>query len=294
MTEGAGKTGILLVDKPVGPTSHDVVDIARRALGIRKVGHTGTLDPFASGLLVVCYGKATRIAEFLVGLDKAYEAVAELGVSTDTLDHLGEVTAEDDEWLSVDSDAVRRALGRLRGKRLQLPPSYSAIKVGGTPAHRRVRRGEEVALEPRPVRIDSLELDWYRPPELGVTVVCSSGTYVRSLAREMGEELGTGCHLKALRRTRVGPLSVESAATLDELRSRQVPATAQVGWRAALAHLPEFQVSRADARRLAMGQAVEHRGPDAGMGAVYHEDDLVAMAEVSHGRIQPRKVLVGG
>lgn len=294
MTHEPGRSGILLVDKPVGPTSHDVVAVARRALGIRKVGHTGTLDPFASGLLVLCYGRATRVAEFLVGLDKAYEAVARLGVATDSFDHLGEVVSEDDAWVGVEVESVEQALDRLGGSQLQVPPSYSAIKVGGTPAHRRVRRGEEVTLEARPVRIDVLELDWLRPPELGLTVVCSSGTYVRSLARDLGEHLGTGCHLTALRRTRVGALQVESAASLDDLRSGHVPQSARVGWRTALAHIPEFDVSGDQARRLAMGQTVEHTGPDADVGAIYHENDLVAMAEVAGGRIKPRKVLVGG
>ena len=294
MTDRPVRGGILLVDKPVGPTSHDVVAIARRALGIRKVGHTGTLDPFASGLLVLCYGRATRVAEFLVGLDKEYEAVAKLGVSTDTGDRLGQVTAEDAAWKGADVEALRDVLRGLEGDRLQVPPSYSAIKVGGTPAHRRVRRGEEVTLAPRPVRIDVLELTRYRPPELDFTVSCSSGTYVRSLAEEIGAGLGTGCHLTALRRTRVGGLRVDAAVGLEDLRSGQVPPEAHVGWRTALAHVPAFEVSDDQARRLAMGQAVEHRGPDARLGAVFHEDDLVAMAEVSEGRIQPRKVLVGG
>ena len=294
MTQGAGGAGILLVDKPVGPTSHDVVAIARRALGTRKVGHTGTLDPFASGLLVLCYGKATRIAEFLVGLDKSYEAEARLGADTDTGDRLGQTTSEDEAWKDVDSSAIEAVMESLLGSRLQVPPAYSAIKVGGTPAHRRVRRGEAVELPPRPVRIDTLRLTWYRPPDLGLDVTCSSGTYIRSLARELGEGLGTGCHLTALRRTRVGALTVESAASLDEVRDDRIPEEARVGWREALAHIPALGVSEDQARRLAMGQAVEWDGPEADVGAVYQGSDLIAMAEIGGGMIRPRKVLAGG
>ncbi len=293
MTGSRPDAGILLVDKPVGPTSHDVVDVARRAFGIRRVGHTGTLDPFASGLLVLCIGKATRVAEFLVGLDKRYEAEARFGRSTDTGDHLGTESGRDEHWKEISAPRVREVLESLRGSRLQTPPAYSAIKVGGTPAHRRTRRGETVHLAPRQVRIDELDLVWYRPPDLGLRVGCSSGTYVRSIARELGEGLGTGCHLTGLRRTHVGPLCVDHAVSIEALRECSIPEDSWVDWGAALGHLPAFFVDREQASRLAMGQAVGHDVPDAQVGAVFLDGDLIGLAEAVGGRLKPRKVLGG-
>ena len=286
--------GLLLVDKPVGPTSHDVVDAARRGLSTRRVGHTGTLDPFASGLLLLCVGRATRIAEYLVGLDKQYEARALLGVETDSYDSEGRVLAEDEQWRARTEDDVREALGRLTGQRMQKPPAYSAVKVGGVPAHRRVRRGEEVDLPPRPVHVHRIELTSFSPPALALSVSCSSGTYVRSLAHELGELLGTGCHLTALRRTAVGTLDVEDGVGLEALKEGAIPDRAWVSPARALSHLPALSVDADEARRLAMGQSVGHGGPDLEVAAVFEEEELVAIGMVEEEILKPRKVLARG
>ncbi|MDT8340191.1 MAG: tRNA pseudouridine(55) synthase TruB [Longimicrobiales bacterium] len=288
--------GVLLVDKPVGPTSHDVVVRARRALGERRIGHTGTLDPFASGLLVLCVGPATRLSPYLTGLDKEYMARARLGVSTDTLDREGEVTATDEGWRSLDRRAVEEALVGLRGTIRQQPPRYSAKKVGGTAAHRRARRGETVELEPVTVTVHALELTEVALPEVAFRVVCSSGTYIRALARDLGTALGVGAHLRELRRTAVGGFRVEEAVAGDF--SDPVPDAA---WRTplqALAHLPEVALDDAAARRLTWGQAIplpERLADPGGVGevrvAVRHGDRLLAVGRVRDGVLRPERVL---
>ena len=193
--------GMLLVDKPAGITSHDVVAVARRSLGVRKAGHAGTLDPFATGLLVLGIGRATRLLEYLVGLDKEYEAVARLGTATDSQDPEGVVVAEDDRWRELGADRIGMVAAGMVGSLRQSPPVYSAVKVGGVPAHRRVRRGERVELPSREVIVYAFEVLGVDLPEVRFRVECSSGTYVRSLGVELGERLGTACHLTALRRT---------------------------------------------------------------------------------------------
>lgn len=248
--------GVLLVDKPAGPTSHDVVAVAKRAFGGVKAGHAGTLDPFATGLLVLGTGRATRLLEYLVGLDKEYEAVARLGAATDTHDHLGEVVSEDDRWRQVDQEQVQAAARELTGELSQRPPSYSAVKVRGVPAHRRVRRGEDVHLAPRTVTVRSFDVLAAEPPELRFRVACTSGTYVRSLAAALGDRLGTGCHLTALRRTRVGAMRVEAAASLDSVKAGRPPPEAWIAPADALAHLPRVEVAPEAAAKLAGGQAV--------------------------------------
>ncbi len=287
-----GQGGVLAVDKPAGPTSHDVVARARKALGERRVGHTGTLDPFATGLLMLCVGKATRLAEYLTGLDKTYEAVARLGAATDTLDPEGEVVAESDGWKDLTPASVEAALGALRGDLDQIPPAYSAKKIAGEAAHRRVRRGEEVALEPRRVTVHELELTRLELPEVAFRVRCSSGTYVRALARDLGEALGVGAHLTALRRTAVGPFGVGGAVSLEDLEAGRVPERA---WRTpleALARFPRREVDADVATRLAHGMVLPAPDEDdSGLLAVAHGDLLVAVAEVVEGRFRPRKVL---
>lgn len=202
---------ILPVDKPEGPTSHDMVARARKLLQTRRVGHTGTLDPFASGLLLLCVGPATRLSQFLSGRDKEYRATARLGLTTDSGDRDGRVVAESPGWEGLDAARVEAALAPFRGDIEQVPPALSAKKVGGERAHRRVRRGETVELKPVPVRIHELELEEVSLPLVRFRVRCSSGTYIRALARDVGEALGVGAHLTALRRTAVGPHRVEDA-----------------------------------------------------------------------------------
>jgi tRNA pseudouridine55 synthase len=209
-------SGILSVDKPSGMTSHDVVDCVRRWAGQRRVGHAGTLDPLATGLLLICLGAATRMAEYLVAGGKRYRAGIVLGISTDTYDSEGQVVQEGGrtDWAMHEIDS---ALALFRGQIEQIPPMYSAIKQGGQPLYRRARRGEVVERATRAVEIDELTvLDW-TPPLLIVEVACSPGTYIRSLAHDLGQDLGCGAHLASLVRLSSGRFSLEDAVSLSRL-----------------------------------------------------------------------------
>ncbi len=283
---------LLAVDKPEGPTSHDMVGAARRALGVRRVGHTGTLDPFASGLLLLCVGRATRLAEYFAELAKTYEAVAHLGVRTDTLDRDGAVLEESDGWRDLNQDEVQDALGRFRGEIEQVPPAFSAKKIDGERAYDLARRGEAVALEPCAVRIDALELTSWEPPLLGFRVTCSTGTYVRALARDIGEALGLGAHLTSLRRTSIGAWDVADGLAPEELGDPEKVADRAVPPLAALSHLPTVEVDDSVAERLALGQAVrlEEDLSEAVPLAVAHGGTLLAIGEAADGVLRPRKV----
>jgi len=282
---------VLPVDKPEGPTSHDVVGAVRRALGRRRVGHTGTLDPFASGLLLVCVGRATRLAEYLSGLDKVYEAVVRLGEATDTLDRDGQVIEVRDGWKDMDPGRIETALGRLRGRQEQVPPVYSAKKVAGEPAHRRVRRGENVELAPSTVTVHVLELTSLELPVIGLRVACSSGTYVRALARDIGDLLGVGAHLLGLRRTAIGGFGVAGALGVPDLENEEAVARAAVEPLRALRHLPTFAVDAAEAALLTHGQPIRLDDDlPGGLVAVAHEGSLLAVGQSSSGLLRPRKV----
>lgn len=215
---GTGLSGVLLIDKPQGPTSHDVVAALRSATGERRIGHAGTLDPMATGLLIVLIGAATRLEQYLVGHDKRYEARIVFGSETDTLDAEGEVT----ETAPVPDSVLQAADARLvlasfLGAQDQMPPAYSAIKRDGVAAHRVARAGGEPVLEPRPIAVAEAELSGIDPgvPAWDVRFAVSKGTYIRSLARDIGRAAGTRAHLGALRRTRVGRASVTAALTLE-------------------------------------------------------------------------------
>ncbi|HEX6130578.1 MAG TPA: tRNA pseudouridine(55) synthase TruB, partial [Actinomycetota bacterium] len=204
-----GPDGLLLVDKPRGVTSHDAVDAVRRALGTRKVGHAGTLDPMASGLLAIGVGRATRLLRFLGDLPKTYEGTIRLGVETDTLDADGRVVRESP--VSADADAVAAAMRALVGRSMQRPPAYSAVKVGGTKLYEAARAGRRLDAPERPIRVDRFDLLALDGRDARFRVVCSGGTYVRVLAADVGRALGAGAHLVALRRTAIGSLRVEDA-----------------------------------------------------------------------------------
>lgn len=212
--------GVLVVNKPAGWTSHDVVARARVLLGVAKVGHTGTLDPAATGVLVLCLGKATRIAEYLVHADKEYRAVLRLGVATDTQDATGMVIAEAGGALP-DRAAIEAVMGRFVGQHRQVPPMYSAVKIQGVPLYKSARAGRTVDRPARDFTVRSLQILSMvpTPPTLDVTfdVVCSKGTYVRTLCADIGEALGVGGHLAGLERRRVGRFGIEDALTLDDL-----------------------------------------------------------------------------
>lgn len=252
-------SGLLLVDKPGGITSHDVVARARRALGTRKIGHAGTLDPMATGLLVLGVEGATRLLTFAVGLDKTYEATIRLGVATATDDADGEVVSTTDAS-SLGSIAVADGIAALTGRISQVPSTYSAIKVDGRRAYDLARSGEDVQLKAREVTVSRFEVRAERRPsrgsetegwvDLDVVVDCSSGTYIRSLARDLGAALGVGGHLTALRRTRIGPFSVEDAVEVDSIAEATLlePAVA------AASVLGRFDVTADEARDLRHGK----------------------------------------
>lgn len=283
---------MLPVDKPDGPTSHDVVAAVRKALDTRRVGHTGTLDPFASGLLLVCIGPATRLAEYLADLPKTYTGTMRLGETTDTDDRTGRTLATSDTWRKLDAAAVNAALGGQRGRIMQRPPLYSAKRVRGERMYRRARRGERDGPEPVPVvihRIRTLSLDL---PDVDFEVECSRGTYVRAIARDVGEALGTGAHLVALRRTRIGGHDVARAVPLDRIDEPTAVRNARMRPLGALAHLPAVEVDDAAANRLAHGATVARPegSPADGRVAVAYRGELLAVAEAGADRLQPRKV----
>ncbi|MFP3983524.1 MAG: tRNA pseudouridine(55) synthase TruB [Desulfurivibrionaceae bacterium] len=212
-------SGILLIDKPVGPTSFTMVQLVRRGLGLKKVGHAGTLDPFASGLLVICVGRPAtrRISEFMEG-DKVYEATLQLGVETDTQDHTGNIVAES-PISAVDREQVEQILGLFKGRQLQTPPAYSALKHKGKPLYYYARKGEDIVKDPREVLIKSIELVSLDKDLLRIKVVCSKGTYIRTLARDIGASLGCGAHLAELRRLKSGYFSVNESLSGSKLRA---------------------------------------------------------------------------
>jgi len=285
-------SGLVVVDKPGGLTSHDVVGRLRRLLGTRKIGHAGTLDPMATGVLVLGVERATRLLGHLALDTKAYTATIRLGVATSTDDAEGEVTATADAG-AVDEAGVRAGMVALTGAIEQRPSSVSAIKVDGKRAYRRVREGEWVELPARPVTVGVFELDAVRRgdacTDLDVRVECSSGTYVRALARDLGAGLGVGGHLTALRRTRVGPFTLDGARTLDELAERpELTHSLEAAVAAA------FRVRSADQEE---ATALSHGRPldAAGIPGVYAVTDpagraLALVSEVD-GRAKPVLVL---
>jgi tRNA pseudouridine55 synthase len=250
--------GILNLDKPRGPTSHDVVARVRRLTGVRRVGHAGTLDPLATGVLLVCIGKATRVSEYLGAGQKVYRARVRLGITTDTYDAEGQVVASAD-LAQVSRAEVERALARFRGTIEQVPPMYSALKHEGQPLHRLARQGIEVERAPRRVEITRLELTRWEPPECTLEVTCSPGTYVRALAHDVGQALGCGAHLAGLVRLASGRFRLEDGVTLDAFTQ-----AAEEGRWAALLHpidaalvqFPALHLDADAARRLCSGQAV--------------------------------------
>jgi tRNA pseudouridine55 synthase len=283
-------SGILLLDKPVGPTSHDAVARVRRAAGLRRVGHAGTLDPLADGLLVLGLGPAARFLEYLVGLDKTYETTVRLGQATTTYDAEGDVTAE--HPVSVSAAQLTAALDAFRGPIRQRVPSHSAVKRDGRPLYESARRGEMIDLPQRDVVIHALDLLAFDPPLVTLRVACSSGTYIRSLAHDLGAALGCGGHVAALRRTAVGVFSVDGAVPLDTLTPESV-AAALLPPAAAVAHLPRLEVDESEATRLSLGQRLA-APPDAlaGNAAAFGPDGrFLGVVEVDGDVIRPRKML---
>ena len=278
-------SGILLVDKPTGPSSHGIVSAARRALGTRKIGHAGTLDPMATGLLVLGVGTATRLLTYLVGADKTYTATIRLGVATVTDDAEGDViaTADPADIAAVTEADIEREVAALTGVIEQRPSAVSAIKVDGQRAYDRVRAGDEVVLDARTVTVSRFDiLDIRRADgviDLDVIVDCSSGTYIRALARDLGTALNCGGHLTALRRTRVGLMDVADACRVDDISADRLLSSAEI---AALI-MPTWIATDAEAIDIGHGKKVPTATPDAPLVAVIHEQRLIAIAHVKNG-----------
>lgn len=295
-----GPTGLLVVDKQPGWTSHDVVGRARRVLRTRRVGHAGTLDPMATGVLVLGVGRATRLLTYLVGADKEYDATVRLGLTTTTEDAEGEVTSARGATRD-DVGGLARAVAALTGPIRQVPSAVSAIKVDGQRAYARVRAGEEVTLAARPVVVHRLDVhdvrhathDGLPVVDVDVTVACSSGTYVRALARDLGDALGTGGHLTALRRTRVGPWTLDDAVRLDgdveDLAGSVTPRSVEEAARAAFG---TRELDEAEARALSHGQRIGSAGAPASPVAAFAPDGtLVGLLDDDGARARPVLVL---
>jgi tRNA pseudouridine55 synthase len=283
---------VALVAKPGGPaggpTSHDVVDTVRRALGTDRVGHLGTLDPFAAGLLVIVVGRATRLAPFAAAWPKAYEGVIRLGTTTSTDDATGEPVATSDAWRDVDAGQVERVLATFRGAYDQRPPAYSAVKVAGERAYRRARRGETVALPARRVEVAELVLVRCAPPDVSFRARVSGGTYLRSLARDVGEALGCGAHLAALTRTEVGPYRLGQAVAPDAVTPHDLRDPAELA-----ADLPRRDLTAAEQEAVIHGRPVPAGCGmrDAGRVALFADGVLVAIAEHVGDVLKPRVVV---
>jgi tRNA pseudouridine55 synthase len=303
---GAGAAevaGVLVVDKPAGPTSFEVVNRVRRALGAARAGHTGTLDPLASGVLAVCLGEGVKLQHYLTEGDKAYEAQVAFGTATDTQDAEGEVVARGDP-AGLDAARVTAGLAAFRGPIAQLPPMFSGVRVGGQRLHEAARRGEEVERVPRPVVIHALELLAFEPARDGIArarlaVHCGKGTYVRTLADDLGRALGVPAHLAGLRRTAAGPFGLDGAISLAEverLAAEDRPALAGrlIPPARALSFLPAIQVDEPQARALRQGKPLRTGSPASGLTrALDGAGELVALCLPAPGGLRPVRVWTG-
>ena len=278
--------GLIPVAKPAGPTSHDVVDLVRGALGEERVGHLGTLDPFAEGLLVVLVGRATRLAAFAAGWTKAYDGVIRLGVTTDTDDATGAVLKT--ETMAVTAAQLAAALAQFRGGYEQRPPAYSAVKIAGERAYRRARRGEVVEPAARRVEVGQLELVEYAAPDVRFRATVGGGTYLRSLARDIGAALGCGGHLATLRRTAVGPLTLAEAVPPEAVTAADLRDPAIL-----VADLPRREMTADERDAVVHGRPIERAPvPDTqDPVALFAGPELLAVAEVEGNVLKPRVVV---
>jgi tRNA pseudouridine55 synthase len=277
-----GPEGLLLIDKVKDVTSHDVVDMVRRALGVRKVGHAGTLDPLATGLLILGVGRATRLLRFLSDLPKTYRGRAILGVETTTLDADGDVTHE--SAVTVSEARVRDAMRAIVGPSMQTPPAFSAVKVGGRKLYEAARQGERLEAAPRPIRVDRFDLLGFDGRNADFEVTCSSGTYVRVLAADVGEGLGCGAHLGALRRLRIGPFDVAQAV------APEAPGVPQPIERA-IAHLPRVDLLAEEAIAARHGRVLGPIGIEGPYAVFDPASRLVGIYEDAGAKGRPKVIL---
>jgi tRNA pseudouridine55 synthase len=288
--------GLIVIDKPTGITSRDTVNQASRWFPKRtRIGHTGTLDPLATGVLVVCLGSATRLAEYVQAMDKTYRAKFILGARSDTDDADGTINATP-ATTRIDEATIRTALAAFTGEIEQAPPAYSAVKIDGRRAHDLARRGETMTIAPRKVNVYSIEILGFAWPELVIEIRCGKGTYVRSLARDLGDNLGCGAYVKELRRTRVGPFTTAMGVVLDE-------AVAEVDRKvlpplAAVSHLPLVSVDDAAVEKLCHGNPIEVPAsivqPAGIEAAILNEGGtLIGVGCIDGGKLRPVKILMG-
>lgn len=287
-------SGVLVVDKPTGMTSHDVVQVIRRGTNIRRAGHTGTLDPRASGVLVVLIGPAVRLSEYVSASDKRYQAVITLGKTTDTYDEDGKITSSAE--VNVTEERFNEELQKFVGEIEQVPPPYSAVKVKGQKAYDMARKGEEVELAPRLIKVYSLELLEWAPPEVVIDVYCSSGTYVRSLAHDLGERLGCGATLTGLRRTKSGRFTLRDAVPLRKLNDAFIDGTWYqylIPAAEALSDWPTIEVNTTQMEILSHGNRIPaENGATSRAIGVNEQGELVALLELDETlhEWQPKKV----
>lgn len=274
----------MLVDKPGGMTSHDVVDAVRRALGTRRVGHAGTLDPMATGLLLVGAGRATRLLRYFGDLPKSYEGKARLGIETDTLDAEGSVVRSAE--VDVSREDLDRAFAARTGVSAQRPPAYSAVKVGGRKLYDAARAGEALEAPPRRIRVDALEVRSFDGVDVDFAVTCSGGTYVRTLLADVGADLGCGAHLTRLRRTAIGPYRVEEAVAPDAV-AVLAPIETAVG------HLPRVELSQDEARAASHGSILAPAGVDGPYGVFGTDGRLVGIYRDDGPKARPEVILAG-
>jgi tRNA pseudouridine55 synthase len=287
-------SGVIVIDKPIGMTSHDVVQIVRKGTNIRRAGHTGTLDPRASGVLVVLVGPAVRLSEYVSASDKRYQAVIQLGISTDTYDADGRVLSTTSVDISEKqfNDVLQSFVGEIE----QVPPPYSSVKVKGRHAYDMARNGEEVELEPRTINVYNLELLEWAPPEAVIDVYCSSGTYVRSLAHDLGEKLGCGAHLIGLRRTKSGRFTLRDAVPLRKLKESFEEDTWQkyiIPAAEALSDWPAVQLSVEQLDIVRHGRRIPAESNTGKMArAISEEGELIGLLELDAETMewQPKKV----
>jgi len=295
---GRDVSGILLLDKPIGISSNDALQQVKRLYNARKAGHTGSLDMAASGLLPICLGQATRLSGFLLDADKHYQAVCRLGLTTSTGDAEGEVL-ETAAVPELTGEQVREALGRFTGTIEQVPPMHSAIKHKGQPLYKLAYQGIEVERKPREVTIHALELLGMGDETLELEIRCSKGTYIRTLAEDIGKELGCGGHVQSLRRLGAGPFTLADAFTLEELKAKAAePGSLDallLPMDDALQHWPEVRLAKESAYYMSMGQAVQvPHAPTSGWVRLYNADDARFMGVgrvLADGRIAPKRLL---
>lgn len=282
MTSVTGASeGLLLVDKPSGMTSHDVVDVVRRSLGTRKVGHAGTLDPMATGLLLLGAGRATRLLRYLGDLPKTYEGTARLGEETDTLDADGRIVRT--APVAVSRDELVGAVTALVGDSMQTPPTYSAVKVGGRKLYEAARRGVELQAAARPIHVEDFVVTAFDGRDVDVRITCSAGTYVRVVIADVGRALGCGAHLIRLRRTEIGPFSVRDAAPPGEAEPLPVER--------AVAHLPRVELDVEEARAASHGRILGPSGVAGPYGVYARGGALIGVYRDDGAKARPEVVL---